>query len=80
MKTPKFDSVSPVRIPEHGLPMTEERKAAWTALDIASHGYRHNVDHPKKRALFQRAVENYQRACKDAESRHCRPDLFDTPV
>ena len=67
METPKPELVSPVRIPERGPPMTEERRAAWTCLDIASYAYRHNPDDPKKRELFDRAVENVERAYKEAE-------------
>jgi len=50
--------------------MTEDRKAAWISLDIASHAYRHNLDDPNKWALFRRALDNFHRAYKEAEEQY----------
>jgi len=51
----------PVHIPEKGLPDTEERKAAWTALDIASHTLSAHPDDPQARIIFEQAREQFER-------------------
>jgi len=67
METPKPEPVSPVRIPEHGPPMTEERKAAWTALDIAAWVVQRDPLNPSKVAVHRRAIENYDRVYAELE-------------
>jgi hypothetical protein len=50
--------------------MTEEMKAAWFLLDVASHCYRHNPDDPKNRERACRAIDHYNRVYTELAERY----------